>query len=68
VLKNTIDQARRGTFVNRDAIDRLVDAVVIDDFLFGPGFSGERALRFLDPIHDLRLAHSTSDSLARNFL
>ena len=68
VLQDTIDQARRGAFINRDAVDRLVDAVVIDDFLFGPGFSGERALRLLEPMHDLRLAHFTSDSLAKNCL
>ncbi len=61
-VKNIIGQARRGAFVNRNAIDRLIDAVVIDDFLFGPGLSGDRALRFLEPLREIHFTRSNRGS------
>jgi len=66
VLSKTIEQARGGAFVNGNAISRLIDAVVIDDFLFGSGLSGDRGLQFLESTHDLQLIHSKDDSLAKS--
>jgi hypothetical protein len=53
-VQNLLSQASRGAFVNRNALRHLINVPVIDDFLFGSGFSGDHALRFLKPVRDIQ--------------
>jgi Asparagine synthase len=53
-----IEKAARGAFVNKPALHSLISAGVVNDFLFGPGFSGDRALRLLESSRDLHFVYS----------
>jgi hypothetical protein len=57
-VRNLIERAKLGTFANRDAIVYLINASVIDEFLFGPGLSGDRRLRFLEPLREIQFVHT----------
>lgn len=59
-IRNLIERAKHGTFVDRNAMGRLINAAVIDDFLFGSGFSGDRALQFLKPFRQIRFVRATA--------
>jgi NH3-dependent NAD+ synthetase len=59
-VQNLLSQASRGAFVNRDALRHLINVPVIDDFLFGSGFSGDQALRFLEPVRDIQFIRPTA--------
>jgi hypothetical protein len=52
-VKNILQSARRGTFVNTDSINLMINAGVIDDFLFGQGFAGDRSLSFLETSREI---------------
>jgi hypothetical protein len=54
-IQSLIERTSSGAFINSHALERLLTAAVIDDFLFGSGFSGERALHFLEPCREIRL-------------
>jgi hypothetical protein len=47
-VQSLIERARSGVFRSQSALRKLINVAIIDDFLFGPGFSGERALSFLE--------------------
>ena len=53
-VKNLIDKAARGTFVNVSALNVLINAGIVEEFLFGAGLSGPRALRFMKSTRDVR--------------
>jgi hypothetical protein len=53
-IQSLIERTSSGAFINSHALERLLTAAVIDDFLFGSGFSGEQALRFLEPCREIR--------------
>jgi hypothetical protein len=53
-VKNLIDKAARGTFVNVSALNVLINAGIVAEFLFGAGLSGPRALRFMKSTRDVR--------------
>jgi len=59
-VQHLIERARRGAFVNRNALECLINAVVIDDFLFGSGLSGDRALKFLKTPQEIHFASRTA--------
>jgi hypothetical protein len=64
-LQFVIERARRGTFLNKSALHGLINVIVIHDFLFGSGLSGERSLKYLESereIHFVPWAHDTVDS------
>lgn len=52
-VQNLVERARRGAFVNLNALRCLINAPVIDDFLFGSGFSDDHALQFLEPLREI---------------
>ena len=52
------EQARRGIFANNNAISRLIDAMIIDDFLFNNDLPREYALRFLEPVREIHFRRS----------
>ncbi len=58
-IQNLIERAEHGTFVNRSALASLVNVAVIDDFLFGSGFSGDRALRLIKPFSQINFVRAT---------
>jgi hypothetical protein len=53
-VKNLIDQAAHGTFVNVPALNVLINAGIVDEFLFGAGLSGSLALRFMTSTREVR--------------
>ena len=57
-VRNLRERAQCGTFVNRDAITRVINAGVINEFLFGSGFTGDRALSFLQPTREIQFLRS----------
>ena len=59
-IQTLIERARRGAFVNINALERLINVVVIDDFLFGPGLSGDRALKFLKTSQEIHCVSLTA--------
>jgi hypothetical protein len=58
--RKVIDDARRGRFLNRNALNRLINAALIDDFLFGQGLTGERALRFVESPRAVQLSSAVA--------
>jgi hypothetical protein len=52
-VQMTIERARCGTFRNRNALNRLINALVVDEFLFDPPASGSVPLRFLESPRDI---------------
>lgn len=52
-IEKIIKRARCGKFVNRSALNKLIDMVVINDFLFGSGLTGDRSLIFLKPEREI---------------
>ncbi len=62
-IQNLIEQAENGRFVNRSAMNRLVGVAVIDDFLFGSGLSGDRALRILKPLRHINFVRATAHQI-----
>jgi asparagine synthetase B (glutamine-hydrolysing) len=52
-IEKIVERARCGKFVNRSALNKLIDIVVINDFLFGSGLTGDRSLIFLKPEREI---------------
>jgi hypothetical protein len=48
-VQSLIERARSGVSLNQSALRKLINVAIIDAFLFGPGFSGKRALSFCEP-------------------
>ena len=46
-VNKIFDQAKSGTFVNRNAYHKLMYLLMINDLMFGNGFTGNRSLKFL---------------------
>jgi hypothetical protein len=57
-VKNLIDKAARGSFSNIPALHALINAGIVDEFLFGAGLSGSRALRFMKSTRDIRFVRA----------
>ena len=65
-VSKILDRARSGTFFNRDAINRMINAGILNEFLFGPGFMGKRSLSFLEPSREVRFLHSAGNTTQTN--
>jgi hypothetical protein len=66
-IQSLMEGARRGIFTNQAAIRRLINPAVVDDFLFGSGFAGDRALQFLKPTREIHIASDLFPSAAPDF-
>jgi Asparagine synthase len=53
-VKSLIDKAERGSFSNISALHVLINAGIMEEFLFGAGLSGSRALRFMKSTREVR--------------
>jgi len=54
-VNTIIEEARRGAFVNRNAMNRLISIAVVHDFLFNDGFSAGCQLQFLESSREIVL-------------
>jgi hypothetical protein len=59
-VEDIIQQAGRGTFVNRNALSSLINAGVINDFLFGSGFVSDRGVSILESPREIRFLRGSS--------
>jgi hypothetical protein len=67
-LQALIERASSGAFINSHALEQLLTAAVIDAFLFGSGFSGERALHCLEPSREISNVNPNCDLRLRQSL
>ena len=64
-VKSLIDQAGRGSFSNITALHALINAGIIDEFVFGAGLSGSRALRFMKSTREVQLVRNSAQAEIR---
>jgi Asparagine synthase len=64
-VKSLIDQAGRGSFSNITALHALINAGIIDEFVFGAGLSGSRALRFMKSTREVQLVGNSAQAEIR---
>jgi Asparagine synthase len=64
-VKNLIDRAARGSFANIPALNVLINAGIVDEFLFGAGLSGSRALRFMKSTREVQLVRNSAQAEIR---
>jgi hypothetical protein len=64
-VKSLIGQAARGSFSNIPALHALINAGIIDEFLFGAGLSGSRSLRFMKSTREVQLVRNSAQAEIR---
>ena len=67
-IEKIVEKARCGKFINRSALHKLIDMVVINDFLFGSGLAGDRSLIFLKPEREINFVQWKDQIMQNSFL